>query len=154
MQLVLMLNVALIAALTHSFSVSLFLSLHGALTKRPLFILFCQQPKRRGECPPNAIIQSTPSQKYTCFPLSKTDDFGSPRPLPPPPFFLFLSPSPSRFPLLFFFSFFKFSFPSRMIAEPPTARTFPRDECYFPPSRLFVPDRLTGSRTGCKDQLD
>lgn len=49
----------------------------GALTKRPLFILFCQQPKRRGECPPNAIIQSTPPQRYTCFPLSKTDNFSS-----------------------------------------------------------------------------
>lgn len=44
-------------------------------TKRPLFILFCQQPKRRGECPPNAIIQSTPPQRCTCFPLSKTDIF-------------------------------------------------------------------------------
>jgi len=72
----------------------------GALTKRPLFILFCQQPKRRGECPPNAIIQSTPPQRYTCFPLSKTDNFSSCEissrvsfslPFPFPFFFLFFS---------------------------------------------------------------
>lgn len=40
---------------------SLFLSLHGALTKRPLFILFCQQPKRRGECPPKMPLSKAHS---------------------------------------------------------------------------------------------
>lgn len=82
----------------------------GALTKRPLFILFCQQPKRRGECPPNAIIQSTPPQRYTCFPLSKTDNFSS---CDTEPFSrLFLS-SPLPFPsffLFFFYSPFPFTF--------------------------------------------
>lgn len=48
----------LFLSLSRSFFLTLFYI--GALTKRPLFILFCQQPKRRGECPPNAIIQSTP----------------------------------------------------------------------------------------------
>jgi len=98
----------------------------GALTKRPLFILFCQQPKRRGECPPNAIIQSTPPQRYTCFPLSKTDI----------PISIFLS---------FFFSFIPF--PLRSIAKPSLSRheRFHATNSIVPSSRIFVPFPIVGS---------
>lgn len=102
----------------------------GALTKRPLFILFCQQPKRRGECPPNAIIQSTPSQRYTCFPLSKTDNFSSCDTE---------TSSRSHFPSLFFLFRFYFSFISpfllRSIAKPPS----PRHERFHGTNSLFLP---------------
>lgn len=91
----------------------------GALTKRPLFILFCQQPKRRGECPQNAIIQSTPlrnihashSRKLTISVLANTE-----------PLLASLSLSRSHFRpssfVLFLFLFYSL-FPLRSIAKPP-----------------------------------
>lgn len=109
----------------------------GALTKRPLFILFCQQPKRRGECPPNAIIQSTPSQRYTCFPLSKTDNFSS-CDTETSSRVLFLSPVPiSRlFSFSFVFTSLLFSVPVlRSIAKPPS----PRHERFHGTNSLFLP---------------
>lgn len=113
----------------------------GALTKRPLFILFCQQPKRRGECPPNAIIQSTPlrdihashSRKLTISVLTI-------------PKFLFaslsLSLSHSYFRLFFFFLCFFPLYCSVSVtfdreATPSLTRTFPRDEQRVPSSRIF-----------------
>lgn len=134
-------------------NVCLFFSLFymGALTKRPLFILFCQQPKRRGECPPNAIIQSTPPQRYTCFPLLKTDNFSSCDTVPFSR--LFLS-SLLLFPSLFlhflpvFFIYFSFILRSRYVrsrSHPLPARTFPRDEQRVPTSRIFVPFPIVGS---------
>lgn len=64
--------------------------------------------------------------------------------------------SPSFFQSPFYIlSFCNSLFPSRLIAEPPAARTFPRDEQYFPPSRLLAPfpigQQPTRSCTSRKD---
>lgn len=108
----------------------------GAVTKRPLFILFCQQPKRRGECPPNAIIQSTPSQRYTCFPLSKTDNFSS-CDTETSSRVLFFSPVPTSvsFLSLSFLLLFYSPFLLRSIAKPPS----PRHERFHGTNSLFLP---------------
>lgn len=135
----------------------------GALTKRPLFILFCQQPKRRGECPPNAIIQSTPPQRYTCFPLSETDNFSScdtetcsrvsfSNPLLFPSLPLSLSP----FSMSCFVLFYS---PLRLIVKPPPPDTnvsTGRTTCSFFADICSVSDRRqpTRSRASRKDQLD
>lgn len=118
----------------------------GALTKRPLFILFCQQPKRRGECPPNAIIQSTPlrdihashSRKLTISVLAIPNPFSR----------LFPSPAPIFVPLVSFSFFFSFIFSSRYVrsrSHPLPPRTFPRDEQRVPSSRIFLPFPIVGS---------
>lgn len=133
-----------------SFSLFLFLFFltlfyMGALTKRPLFILFCQQPKRRGECPPNAIIQSTPlkdihashSRKLTISVLAIPNLLSR------------LSPSPAPIlPLLsssFFSSFILWPRYVRSRSHPFPARTFPRDELRVPSSRTFPPFPIVDS---------
>jgi len=140
-----MLNVCISISLSLSlflyFSLSFFLSFFsslsymGSLTKWPLSILFCQQPKRRGECPSNAIIQSTPSQRYTCFPLSKTNSFSFCDIEPPPPsislslslfFYLSVYPPLFLFPIsLSSFSLFSIFFYVWSRNRPQYANVFP-----------------------------
>lgn len=125
-------------------SLSLFSLLH--LTKRPLFILFCQQPKRRGECPPNAIIQSTPLKDIhaSYFRKLTISVLAIPNLLPFPFFFLFLFYS--LFPLC---SIAKPLPPGTNVSTGRTACSFCADICSVSDRRQ--PTRFRASR---KDQLD
>jgi len=113
----------------------------GALTKRPLFILFCQQPKRRGECPPNAIIQSTPlrdihashSRKLTISVLAISKLLFASLSLSPIP----ISVSFLSFFLCFFPLYCSISVTFDRETTPSLTRTFPRDEQRVPSSRIF-----------------
>lgn len=61
-----------------SFFFFLSLCLHGRSELNDRFsFYFVNSLKEEESAPPNAIIQSTPPQRYTCFPLSKTDNFSS-----------------------------------------------------------------------------
>lgn len=135
---------------------SVFLFLHGALTKRPLFILFCQQPKRRGECPPMPLSKAHPLRDIHAsrsrFRFSST--FSSSLSFLVP--FSFLLRPLSSNPPFSSLSFCNSLFPSRLIAEPPAARTVPARRTVFPSvaAARSVSDRPAAgaTRTSRKDR--